>query len=173
MEGKDARKPILSHHCSLNPFISQELRNNSHANIRNVSTGKVKSKRKKNARSRRGLINIGGDILHNIFGVSTDKQVEDAKNQAHNEYLRILNSARTIEVRAEKAQHRVNDALSHLEQATLAVSNWRDREDRVETFLQISGIWGKINNLLLYLLILAHEIGNRKLKIKLYYIELI
>ena len=32
------------------------------------------------------------------------EQLEDAKNQAHNEYLRILNSARTIEVRAEKSQ---------------------------------------------------------------------
>ena len=144
-----------------NPFISQQLRNSSHVNSSAVSTLKTKSKRKKNSRSRRGLINIGGDILHSIFGVSTDKQVEDAKNQAHNEYLTILNSARSIEVRAEKAQHRVTDALSHLEQATLALSNLRDREDCVETFLQVSSIWGKINNLLLYLLSLAHEVGDR------------
>ena len=75
--------------------------------------------------------------------------------------LRILNSARSIEVRAEKAQHRVTDALSHLEQATQALANSRDREDRVETFLQISSIWGKINNLLLYLLSLANEVGDR------------
>ena len=117
-----------------NPFINQQLSNTSHEDSRNdsranfkstfnLSTGKVIPKRKKNSRSRRGLINIGGDIRHSIFGVSTDKQVEDAKNQAHNEYLRILNSARSIEVRAEKAQHRVTDALSHLEQATQALAN--------------------------------------------------
>ena len=79
-----------------NPFITQQLRNTSDENPRNdsranftstfnLSTRKVIPKRKKNSRSRRGLINIGGDILHSIFGVSTDKQVEDAKNQAHNE----------------------------------------------------------------------------------------
>ena len=73
----------------------------------------------------------------------------------------MLNSARSIQVRAEKAQHRVTDALSHLEQATQALANLRDREDRVETFLQVSCIWGKINNLLLYLLSLAHEVGDR------------
>ena len=155
-----------------NPFINQQLcntsressRNDSRANFTstfNLSTGKVIPKRKKNSRSRRGLINIGGDILHSIFCVSTDKQVEDAKNQVHSEYLRILNSARSIEVRAEKAQHRVTDALSHLEQATQALANLRDREGGVETFLQVSSIWGKINNLLLYLLSLAHEVGDR------------
>ena len=88
-----------------NPFVTQQLRNASDINFGNSSHA--------NSRSRRGLINIGGDILHSIFGVSTDKQVEDAKNQAHSEYLRILNSARSIEVRAEKVQHRVTDALSH------------------------------------------------------------
>ena len=146
-----------------NPFITQQQpRNDSnYTSTFNLSTGKVIPRQKKNSRSRRGLINIGGDILHSIFGVSTDKQVEDAKNQAHNEYLRILNSARSIEVRAEKAQHRVTDALTHLEQATQALANLRDREDRVETFLQISSIWGKINNLLLYLLSLADEVGDR------------
>ena len=51
--------------------------------------------------------------------------------------------------------------MSHLEQATQALANLRDREDRVETFLQISSIWGKINNLLLYLLSLANEVGDR------------
>ena len=80
-----------------NPFITQQQpRNDSRTNFTstfNLSTGKIIPKQRKNSRSRRGLINIGGDILHSIFGVSTDKQVEDAKNQAHNEYLRILNSA--------------------------------------------------------------------------------
>ena len=102
-----------------NPFIYQQLCNTSDINSRNSSHA--------NSRSRRGLINIGGDILHSIFGVSTDKQVEDAKNQAHSEYLGILNLARSIEVRAEKAQHRVTDALSHLEQLTQALANLRDR----------------------------------------------
>ena len=145
-----------------NPFITQQQPRNdtNFTSTFNLSTGKIIPKQRKNSRSRRGLINIGGDILHSIFGVSTDKQVEDAKNQAHNEYLRILNSARSIEVRAEKAQHRVTDALTHLEQAQ-ALANLRDREDRVETFLQISSIWGKINNLLLYLLSLADEVGDR------------
>ena len=51
--------------------------------------------------------------------------------------------------------------MSHLEQATQALANLRDRDDRVETFLQVSSIWGKINNLLIYLLSLAHEVGDR------------
>ena len=51
--------------------------------------------------------------------------------------------------------------MNHLEQATQALSNLRDREDRVETFLQISSIWGKINNILFYLFSLAHEVGDR------------
>ena len=51
--------------------------------------------------------------------------------------------------------------MSHLEQATQVLANLRDREYRVETFLQVSSIWGKINNLLLYLLSLAHEVGDR------------
>ena len=67
-----------------NPFINQQLRNTSYENSRNdsranftstfnLSTEKVIPKRKKNSRSRRGLINIGGNILHSIFGVKRRK----------------------------------------------------------------------------------------------------
>ena len=95
-----------------NSFIYQQIRAN--ANTTTSTTPITDTQPKNITRNRRILVSIGGELLHSILGVSTDRQVSDAQKQAHEEYLRVLYSTRMIEVRADKAQHRVTDALKHL-----------------------------------------------------------
>ena len=112
-------------------------------------------------RGKRGLINVGGDILHAVFGVSTSKEIHDLEEKEEIRIQQILEATRVIEVKTSKAEEKVADALQHLKKATEGLLTIQNRENRLEVFVMISETISHIEVMLLHLLNLAREVKTR------------
>ena len=109
----------------------------------------------------RGLIDLGGSLLHSLFGVAQDSDIENLKEKEDAKLNRIINATRTIEIVAEKNEEKVSQALTHIKGAIERLQPIAERENRLETFLQLESILEHLSNVAHYLLSLGREVETR------------
>ena len=91
-------------------------------------------------RGRRALIDVGGNLLHSLFGVTTDDQLAQSEANLQSEVESVLAKTRTVEAQSKLAQRKLADAMKHVQLATDTLLSVSSRENRLEAYVQISQV---------------------------------
>ena len=89
-------------------------------------------------RGRRALIDVGGNLLHSLFGVTTDDQLAQSEVNLQSEVESVLAKTRIVEAQSKLAQRKLADAMKHVQLATDTLLSVSSRENRLEAYIQIS-----------------------------------
>ena len=134
----------------------------------NTSNGKTLGKKivnhpkfKSGKRERRGLIDLGGALLHTLFGVAQDSDIKTLEEKEDDKLNKVIKATRTIEIVAERNNERVGQALIHIKNAIERLQPVAERENRIEAFVQLESILEHLSNVAHYLLNLGREVETR------------
>ena len=112
-------------------------------------------------RTKRGLINFGGTILHHIFGIATDKQINECQQQIDHALARteaIVHSYQEQTTVIKKIQNNsienrqlLRILANHVQQVSINITNWtRTQILRMHKEIDISNFIGTIHMYLLH-----------------------
>ena len=65
-------------------------------------------------RNKRALLDIGGNLLHSLFGVSTDDQLEDTEISLRKEVESVYSRTEMVETQSKLAERKLADAIEHV-----------------------------------------------------------
>ena len=113
-------------------------------------------------RFRRGLVDVGGSILSAVFGVSTEKELSEVKSEFEQNIGNVVKSTKLIQIQTKQAEARMTDALSHIKSATESLMSVQVRENRLETFTQMSIILEHLETVVIHLNDLIRETSTHR-----------
>ena len=89
-------------------------------------------------REKRALLDIGGNLLHSLFGVSTDDQLENTEINLRKEVESVYSRTEMVETQSKLAERKLADALGHVKVMTESLLSVRARENRIESYIQLA-----------------------------------
>ena len=89
-------------------------------------------------REKRALLDIGGNLLHSLFGVSTDDQLEDTEISLRTEVESVYSRTEMVETQSNLAERKLSDAIGHVKVMTESLLSVRAREHRLEAYIQLA-----------------------------------
>ena len=105
-------------------------------------------------RGRRALIDVGGNLLQSLFGVTTDDQLarSEANLQSEVESAKTrIAKTRIVEAQSKLAQRKLADAMKHVRLATDTLLSVSSREHHLEAFIQVSQILERMEAIIFHL----------------------
>ena len=113
-------------------------------------------------RGRRALIDVGGNLLHSLFGVTPDDQLAQSEANLQSEVESVLAKTRIVEAQSKLAQRKLADAMKHVQLATDTLLSVSSRENRLEAYIQISQVLEHMEAIIFHLQDIAISSGTHR-----------
>ena len=102
-------------------------------------------------RGRRALIDVGGNLLHTLFGVTTDNQLARSEASLQSEVESVLAKTRIVKAQSKLAERKLADAMKHVRLAIDTLLSINSRENRLEAFVQVSQMLDHMESIVFHL----------------------